>query len=184
MAAPDGVREFEGMNLLPAEDAVAGKPAAAVVIGDAAEDFTPANLQAAFRLIRGGSAFVAMHKNRWWLTPQGELMDAGAYVAGLEFGTERRALVTGKPARPFFREGVGRLEAIAGRRIPSGDVAMVGDDLWNDILGAQRAGLRGIFVRSGKQGDADLARFASGRRPHAPDGVAPTIAEVVASLTR
>ena len=110
LVAPDGLPEFAGLRLLSHEEA--GRPdarAAAVVVGDAAAEFTPANVQSAFRLLRGGARFVAMHKNRWWLTPAGELLDAGAYVVGLEYATERRALVTGKPARAFFEEGVRRL---------------------------------------------------------------------------
>lgn len=187
MGAPDGLREFEGLTLLSHEEARAADRVAAVVVGDAGAEFTPANLQAAFRLIRGGAAFVAMHKNRWWITPDGPTMDAGAYVTALEFATERQALVTGKPSAEFFLDGVRELERLAGGALVAGcaleprQVAMVGDDLWNDIAGAQDAGLRGIFVRSGKQGDDDLARFLSidGRRP---DAVAPSIAEVVAAV--
>jgi ribonucleotide monophosphatase NagD (HAD superfamily) len=61
---------------------------------------------------------------------------------------------------------------------------MVGDDLWNDVRGAQRAGLRGVFVRSGKHGDAELANLASERGNPAPYAVAPSIVEVVAALLR
>ena len=59
---------------------------------------------------------------------------------------------------------------------------MVGDDVGSDIGGARQAGLRTVFVRSGKHGDAELAAAASGRRGYAPDAVAPSIAEVVAAL--
>jgi ribonucleotide monophosphatase NagD (HAD superfamily) len=60
---------------------------------------------------------------------------------------------------------------------------MVGDDVSIDIGGAQRAGLRGIFVRTGKHGDAELAAAAArGRGAVRPDGVAASIAEVVAAL--
>ncbi len=158
-----------------------------MVIGDAGPEFTPRNLQTAFTRLRGGAKFVAMHKNRWWITPDGVMLDSGAYVAALEFGTRRRALVTGKPSRAFFGEGVrllGRMPrgpASAGGLVAA-EVAMVGDDLWNDVRGAQRAGLRGVFVRSGKHGDAELARVASERGGGPPDAVAPSIAEVVAAL--
>jgi len=54
---------------------------------------------------------------------------------------------------------------------------MVGDDLWNDILGSQKAGLRGVFVRSGKHGDADLARIVSARGGRTPDAIAVSIEE-------
>ena len=193
MVAPDALAEFEGLTLL-SHDAAAmpGASAAAVVVGDAAEEFTPRNMQSAFALLRNGARFVAMHKNRWWLTSAGVVLDAGAYVVGLEYVTQRRALVAGKPSRTFFAEGVRRLDELAaeidgqtdGRhRLSAGEVAVVGDDLWNDVLGGQKAGLRGVFVRSGKHGDADLARITTERGGRAPDAITPSIVEVVAALT-
>jgi ribonucleotide monophosphatase NagD (HAD superfamily) len=129
-----------------------------------------------------------MHKNRWWLTPAGVMLDSGSYVAALEFATEKRALVTGKPSRAFFGESVKMLAELGGlgasSRLSPGEVAMVGDDLWNDIRGAQKAGLRGVFVRSGKHGDAELARATAERGGRAPDAIAPSIVEVVAALVR
>jgi len=177
LGAPDALLEFTGLRLLSSEEAAApGARAAAVVIGDAADDFTPRNMQSAFTLLRGGARFVAMHKNRWWYTAAGATLDSGAYVAALEFGLQRRALVTGKPSRAFFAEGVRQL-GLAAR-----EVAMVGDDLWNDIRGAQRAGLPTVFVRSGKHGDAELARAVAGRGGRAPDMIAPSIAEIAEAL--
>jgi HAD superfamily hydrolase (TIGR01458 family) len=177
MTSDDARVEFEGLDLMSHDEAAEpGARAAAVIVGDAGEGFTPRNIQSAFRLLRGGARFVAMHKNRWWITPAGVKLDSGAYVALLEFGAERRALVTGKPSRAFFGEGVRQLG------LPAGDVAMVGDDLWNDVIGAQKAGLRGLFVRSGKHGDTDLARLASARGGRAPDAIAASIREVVEAL--
>jgi HAD superfamily hydrolase (TIGR01458 family) len=186
MVAEDALPEFEGLRLLSHDEA--GEPdaaAAAVIVGDAGDEFTPRNLQSAFALLRGGARFVAMHKNRWWITPDGVRLDSGAYVAALEFGLGRRALVTGKPSRAFFGEGVRQLAGIGGgggSPVHAAEVAMVGDDLWNDVRGAQRAGLRGVFVRSGKHGDAELARATSERGGRAPDAVAPSIAEIVVAL--
>jgi ribonucleotide monophosphatase NagD (HAD superfamily) len=58
---------------------------------------------------------------------------------------------------------------------------MVGDDLETDVRAAQRAGLRGAFVLTGKHTRADLATAAErGRTP--PDLVADSLAEVVAAL--
>jgi HAD superfamily hydrolase (TIGR01458 family) len=184
LGAPDALLEFAGLWLLNSEEAAApGARAAAVIIGDAADDFAPRNMQSAFTLLRGGARFVAMHKNRWWYTAAGATLDSGAYVAALEFGLQRRALVTGKPSRAFFAEGVRQLgESATGGRLAPGEVSMVGDDLWNDIRGAQRAGLRTVFVRSGKHGDAELARAAAERGGRAPDAIAPSIREIAAVL--
>ncbi len=178
LLAPDARVEFEGLRLLSHDEAAnPGARAAAVVVGDARDEFTPRNMQTAFTLLRGGARFVAMHKNRWWITSAGVMLDSGAYVAALEFGLQQRALVTGKPSRAFFAEGVRQLGGLA-----AGEVAMVGDDLWNDVRGAQRAGLRGVFVRSGKHGDVELARATAERGGRAPDAMAPSISEVVAAL--
>jgi HAD superfamily hydrolase (TIGR01458 family) len=178
LVAPNARVEFAGLRLLSHDEAAEpGARVAAVVVGDAGDEFSPRNMQTAFTLLRGGARFVAMHKNRWWLTPAGVMLDSGAYVAALEFGLQKRALVTGKPSRAFFAEGVRQLGGPA-----AGEVAMVGDDLWNDVRGAQRAGLWGVFVRSGKHGDSELARATTERGGRAPDAVAPSIAEIAAAL--
>ena len=156
----------------------------AVVVGDASDAMTFRDLDRAFGLIRAGAAFIAMHRNRWWLTPRGTTLDAGALVAGLEYSSERRATLVGKPSPAFFAAGIRALAPEVGPpRLRRSEVAMVGDDLWNDVLGAQRAGLRGIFVRSGKHGDAELADAArQARGGGRPDVIADDLAAVVREL--
>ena len=160
-------------------------PADAVVIGDASDAMTFRDLDRAFGLIRLGADFIAMHRNRWWLTQRGTTLDAGALVAGLEYSAERRATLTGKPSPTFFAAGVRALAPEVGRpRLRRHEVLMVGDDLWNDVLGAQRAGLRGAFVNSGKHGDAELADAARRRRGGGrPDFVADDLAATVEAVT-
>ena len=58
---------------------------------------------------------------------------------------------------------------------------MVGDDLAADVAASQRVGLRGILVLSGKTDRAEAERAAAGRG-RGPDGIAPTLADVVAAL--
>ncbi len=183
LATDDARTEFAGQHLLSDEEA--GRPgatAAAVVIGDSPEAATYDNLNHAFRLVRGGAELVGMHRNPWWLTPAGPTLDSGAFVAGLEFATGRRATVIGKPSAAFFREAAAEL--VAG--LPGAsrhDLAMVGDDLFSDVLAAQRLGLRGIFVRTGKHGDAELAAAAARRRGGGvPTAVAASLAEVAAAV--
>ncbi len=181
LATGDTLAEFEGLHLLSHDDAAApGSKAAAVVVGDASEDFNARNMRSAFRLLRGGARFVAMHKNRWWLTPDGETLDAGGYVVALEYAAQRRALVMGKPSEAFFREGLRMLSEQAGEPLRPDEVAMVGDDVGTDIAGGRKAGLRTAFVRSGKHGDAELAGVRG--RGIEPDLVAPSIADVVSAL--
>jgi len=132
-------------------------PAAVVVIGGAGVNFTHQQLNRAFRLILDGAAFVAMHRNLYWRTSAGLELDTGAYVRALADATGVDPVVLGKPSPDFFGTGVAELGLEAPR------VAMIGDDLDNDVLGAQHAGLRGVLVRTGKFREAVLA--ASDERP-------------------
>ena len=191
ITSDDARAEFAGQRLLaPAEADEPGAEAAAVVIGDSPDEITYENLNRAFRLVRRGARLVGMHRNGWWLTPAGPTLDSGAFVVGLEFATERRALILGKPSRAFFLEAAAELLAevaaagsSGGTRSARRTLAMVGDDVFTDVLAGQRAGLRGVFVLSGKHGPADLERAARRRRGGGvPDVVAPSLAEVVAAL--
>ena len=187
IASADAMNEFDGQHLLTHEEA--GRPesrAAAVIVGDSPEELTHANLNRAFRLVRNGARLIGMHRNPWWLTPDGPTLDSGAYVTGLEFATGVRAQIVGKPAPAFFSIAVDALRAdatAAGGRLRRSDIAMVGDDIRTDVLAGQRAGLRGVFVLTGKHTLDDLGRRPGhgrgGREPHA---VANSLAEVVAAL--
>ncbi len=118
---------------------------AAVVLGDLGERWTYALLQEAFEYLMAGAALIALSRDRYWLSDGRLALDAGPFVAGLEFATGTTATVAGKPSPAFFAAALSSL----GLKDPSG-AAMVGDDLWSDVQGAQRAGLQGWLVRTGK----------------------------------
>ena len=187
LTSADGRSEFSGQRLLSNEEAAeAGARAAAVIVGDSPEELTHANLNLAFRLVRNGARLIGMHRNPWWLTPDGPTLDSGAYLTGLEFATGVRAQIIGKPAPAFFSIAVDALRSersLGGGRLRRSEIAMVGDDIRTDVLAGQRAGLRGVFVLTGKHGLDALARQRGhgrgGREPHA---VAPSLADVVAAL--
>ena len=130
----------------------------AVVVGDLGAGWTFERLDVAFRALLDGAQLVALQRNRYWRTGGRLVLDAGPFVAALEYAAGVSALTVGKPERAFFELACDRLGA------PT-DVAMVGDDVEADVGGAQAAGLRGILVRTGKFSEAALA--ASGVRPDA-----------------
>ena len=182
LAAPDARREWVGQEVLSPDEADARtEPVAAVVLGDAGDDLSYRNLDIAFRQLRSGAAFVAMHRNPWWMTPKGFTLDAGAYVAGLEFALGRSAVICGKPSPVVFRQAVAELaaevKASGGPRLRTVDVAMVGDDPVADIAAARRVGLRGLLVLTGKT-TADEAAASKVR----PDAVAASLASIVRLL--
>jgi len=125
-----------------------GKRPEAVLIGDVGEGWSHRLLNEAFRYVMDGAHLLALQRGRYWQGPTGLEVDAGAYVAALEYATGRDAVVCGKPNPEFFEGAVADLglEAVPGQP----PIVMVGDDLWSDIQGAQRAGLEGWLVRTGK----------------------------------
>ena len=121
-----------------------------VLVGDLGEAWSFRGLNQAFRLLMGGAELIALGKNRYWSGSDGLVLDAGPFAAALEFATGKEALVQGKPAAPFFHLAVDDLGLLPDQ------VAMVGDGIATDVEGAQRAGLVGILVRTGKFRPDDL----------------------------
>lgn len=132
-----------------------------VVVGDTDDAFSREALNRAFRALRAGADLVAMARNRWYATAQGPAVDIGAVVAALEYCAGVTATLIGKPAPEFFLAGVAALG------LPASAVAMVGDDPESDVLGAQAAGLAGIWVDAIGRWPVQL--------PGGPDAIIPSV---------
>jgi phospholysine phosphohistidine inorganic pyrophosphate phosphatase len=98
-------------------------------------------------------------------------LDVAPFVAALEHASGKQAMVFGKPAAPFFHGAAEKL-GIAPR-----DILMIGDDLEVDVGGAQRAGLMGALVKTGKFRASDLERGVT------PDALLDSIASLPAWLS-
>jgi HAD superfamily hydrolase (TIGR01458 family) len=152
LAEPAVMGEFEGLNLVPT-------PAAAetIVLGGPDERWTYAALNDVFRALLDGASLVAMQRNRWWTTAAGPALDAGMFVAGLEYAAGVQATVVGKPSPEIFAAASVRLG------IGPADALMVGDDLESDLRPAAGLGMATCLVRTGKgatftpgEGEVDL----------------------------
>ena len=160
------VGELEGVELV-------GEDAEAVLVGGADETpesnlvFSYMNLARAFHELEAGAELYCLHKNRWWQTKHGPLLDAGAFVAGLEYAAETDATVLGKPSSAYFQAALHALDADAEL------TWMVGDDIEADIAGAQAHGMKTVLVRTGKfRPDAvEATRFR-------PEGIISSIAQL------
>ena len=138
----------------------------AVILGDLGEGWSYAVLQEAFQYVMGGAAIIALSRDRYWQRGDGLALDAGPFVRALEYATGRTAVVVGKPDPAFYRA------AVDGLGLEPGQVVMVGDDVRSDVAGAQRAGLAGVLVRTGKFSPADLTGDVS------PDAVLDSVADL------
>ena len=156
----DTAADFAGIELVEAHADI-------VVIGGAEELLTYEAMNAAFRMLMDGAVLLAMHTNLYWRTREGLRLDSGPYVHALELATGKQAIVLGKPARPFFEQA---LQSIG---VEAAEAIMVGDDLENDVRGAQQAGLRAIFVCTGKHhADSPLLEHIH------PGAILPSIADL------
>lgn len=159
--------DLAGVTLAGAGD----RDADVVLIGGAGPEFSYAAVNQAFRCLQAGARLVAMSRGLYWRTSEGLQLDSGAFVAGLERAAHTEAEVVGKPAAAFFESAIGRLG------VPAADALMVGDDVDNDVIAAQRCGLSGVLVRTGKFNARALAAA-----PAAPDHVLDSIADLPALL--
>jgi HAD superfamily hydrolase (TIGR01458 family) len=157
----DARADLEGIELVNVDEADV------VVLGGASEDFTYATMNRIFRRLMEGASLVGMHRNLYWRTSEGLELDAGAYLAGLEEATGRTAVICGKPTEPYFDA------ALAMLGVPRQRALMVGDDIVNDVHGAQVLGIRGALVKTGKFLPEDF-----GKVPTAPDHVLETIGDL------
>ena len=127
-----------------------GENAEVVLIGGADETiesnnvFSYMNLARAFAELDAGAELYCLHKNAWWQTSRGPLLDSGAFVVGLEYATGIEAVVVGKPSPAYFLAALEALDADPEL------TWMVGDDVESDVGGAQKHGMRTALVRTGK----------------------------------
>jgi HAD superfamily hydrolase (TIGR01458 family) len=149
LVMPAIVDDLEGVELV-------GEGADAVLVGGADETeetnrvFSYMNLARAFAELKAGAELYCLHKGRWWQTSRGPLLDSGAFVAGLEYAAEVEATVLGKPNPAYFEAALEALDT-------DPEFAwMVGDDIHEDVAGAQRFGIRTVLVRTGKFRPDDL----------------------------
>jgi HAD superfamily hydrolase (TIGR01458 family) len=128
-----------------------------VLVGDIGRRFDFDTLNGAFRWLRAGARLLALHRNPCWSpsVAEGWVLDAGAFVAALEYGAGVAAEIVGKPSPAFFHLAVRDMGLDPSR------VLVVGDDVASDGRGGASAGCRTALVRTGKfQGSREeLAGF-------------------------
>jgi HAD superfamily hydrolase (TIGR01458 family) len=166
LVMPAIVPDLAGLELV-------GEGADAVLVGgcdetaDANQVFSYMNLGRAFSEIQGGADLFCLHKNPWWQTIRGPMLDGGAFVAALEYATGVEATVIGKPSASCYAAALAALDAEPEL------TWLVTDDLEQDVRGAQLFGMKTVLLRTGKFRPEVLERS-----PVIPDAVLSSIANV------
>ncbi|GCE06890.1 TIGR01458 family HAD-type hydrolase [Dictyobacter aurantiacus] len=156
----DTAADFAGIELVEHDAEV-------VVIGGAEELLTYEAMNEAFRCIMAGAPLLALHKNMYWKTKHGLQLDSGPFVRALEIASGKEAIVLGKPTAAFFEQALRAIGCAANETV------MVGDDIENDVGGAQKDGLRGILVCTGKhRADSPLLEHVQ------PEAILPALADL------
>ena len=143
LVMPGIVSDLDGLELV-------GDHADAVLIGGCDETLEPnqvfsyMNLARAFDEIQMGASLYCLHKNKWWQTSRGPMLDSGAFVAGLEYATGVEATVLGKPSPSYFAAALDALDAEPEL------TWLVTDDVDADVRGARLFGMKTALVRTGK----------------------------------
>lgn len=142
-----------------------------VVVGD---QFSQEKLnQAIAVLLQSNAQLIAVDKSQ--ITPTGNMLGAGAYVAALEYASGKHATLIGKPSRTFWNDAVQSAITIhEGRNnITSYEQAvMIGDDVHNDIVGATDSGINGILVQTGAYRPVHDIHCMDPERPRKALGIA------------
>lgn len=144
-----GLKEAAAEAGLEPLDGEAAREADAVLVSGH-RDFDYEELLAATMAIRHGAALFATSRDPTLPMPDGPWPGTGAVLAAVETASGKTAEIGGKPEPHLFEQ--------ARELIPdAGRVAMVGDRIASDIVGAQRAGLPGVLVLSGASSREDAA---------------------------
>ncbi|KAE8539718.1 TIGR01458 family HAD hydrolase [Cryptococcus gattii VGV] len=110
--------------------------------------------------------------------PAGLSLGIGPFVRALEEAANVKAEIVGKPTKGFFELALEKLRELSGEDFERSEVAVVGDDVDNDLGdGARELGLKRILVRTGK-----YRKDAEKKVEHPPDTVYDTFAAFVDDL--
>ena len=146
-----------------------------IVIGDIGNKWTYEILNTIFLQVRNGAKILALHKNKYWSPDGGEVcLDAGTFIAAIEYATGINSILIGKPSPLYFTNALHALGLAS-----ESEFIMLGDDLDTDIAGAKNLGGTGILILTGKT-KLPLPENIS----HKPDYIVHNLLEAVEVLRR
>jgi NagD protein len=141
-----------------------------VVVGEG-RTFNLELVEAAVRMILGGSKLIATNLDPNCPTHNGVRPGCGAMVAMLEIATGVKAFSVGKPSPVMMRAARKELG------LATDETTMIGDTMETDILGGVQLGFHTVLVLSGGTKADDLKRYN-----YRPDVVVDSLAEIADRL--
>ncbi|XP_059142556.1 phospholysine phosphohistidine inorganic pyrophosphate phosphatase-like [Physella acuta] len=134
---PDALPDFDGIDQTDPN---------CVIIGDATHQFSYENMNKAFQCLMKleKPILFALGKGKYYQEDGELVLDVGPFLKALEYATDVRAEIVGKPSPSFYKT------VLLDMGLDPSEVVMVGDDIVGDVGGAQSCGMAGVLVRTGK----------------------------------
>ncbi len=152
-----------GLRLLNGTDLASR---AEVVVVGGTTDLTYADLRNAIQAVLRGAELLATARDPTYPQPDGLWPGTGAILAAVEYATEQKAEIVGKPEPQLFVAALDRLG--------DGSTLVVGDRVGSDLAAAAAAGLDAALVRSASSDHGELDGF----EPQ-PVAIGETLAELL-----
>jgi len=105
-------------------------------------------LQEILNDIENGIEVITASVSLFYLNNENKKIDTGSFVRLLENISEYKIKNFGKPSEDYFKIAAEML-------VNNNDICVIGDDWSTDIIGANKAGLKSILVKSGKYKNDD-----------------------------
>lgn len=121
-------------------------PYDSVIIGNAKQNFTFDLLNEALNiLLQDNVALVSCARSRKYSVGKNQFsLDSGAYTVLLEYASQKKATILGKPSNDFF------LMPVIQSGIQPTSTILFGDDFDNDILPALDLQMQTVLIKTGK----------------------------------
>jgi len=113
------------------------------------EDFNHEEYAQMIQFLLGGSKLIGMHETSIYVKNNKRYPGVGAILKMLEFATSVPYSIVGKPSEAFFEEALSLLKN-QHQEADFSDITIISDDVTGDLIPAQKLGMKGIFVLSGK----------------------------------
>jgi HAD superfamily hydrolase (TIGR01458 family) len=145
----------------------------AIVVGDLGDKWSIELINEIFLKVFSGADLIAMHMNKYWEPHQNKfILDAGSFIAAIEYATSKKAVLIGKPSPIFFQTV---LEILGYKK--DFPFIMIGDDIESDLIPVNKMGGKSILILTGKTKSLPEGEFK-------PDHIANDLAEVIGILKK
>lgn len=160
-----GSKEF--LNVIASMGYELDFSAPSVVLVAIKEDFSHEEYAQMIQFLLSGAKLIGMHETALYAKNGKRYPGVGAILKLLEFAASSPYRVVGKPSNDFFAEALKRLQ-LQDPAACYENVTIISDDVRGDLIGAQRLGMKGVFVLSGKYRKAEeiIPFLADDEVPH------------------